>query len=77
MSVPGQKMQKSLRLQEALEQDGEDLDRIERSQTRLIWFVLDDRNSVMRKLAECSDSYTSGDDVEDYYAPELTEENCL
>lgn len=77
MSVPGQKMQKSLRLQEALEQDGEDIDRVERSQTRLIWFVLDDRNSVMRKLAECSDSYISGDDVEDYYAPELTEENCL
>jgi hypothetical protein len=77
MSVPGPEMQKSLRLQGGREQDGEDLDRAERSQMRLIGLVLDDRNSVMRKLAEYNDSYISGDDVKDYYAPELTQENCL
>jgi len=73
-SVPGRKMQNSLRVQGPHEQGEVILDPDKRSQSRMVGLILDDLNSVVRKLAELDDQVQDEDGSDDYFAPELTEQ---
>lgn len=74
ISVPGRETQTGVRVQEPHEQGDKDLGLSGRSRSRLVGLILDDRESVVRRLAELDDPVAGGDELEECYAPELTEE---
>lgn len=73
-SLPVRELQNMVRLQGPSEQEEKNLHPSRRSQSRLIRLILDDRDLVLSKLGERGDTFTGANDSEEYYAPELTEQ---